>query len=165
MVNQKSPDKIKFIHFYGSSRHTGSTDELNQREASPLQLSRDLQKLPYLEVDAWPGYGQLEKQVSQGQRSINRGKSLNMFQTRLCSDFDFFQIIHHHHTCENTFGVGFLHRWSPSQKEGMLLIPHPLSHQVLYLAPLQLLLAVMFSNSFKKLFLSLSFFFFTRFLT
>lgn len=85
MVNQKSPDKVKFIHFYGSSRHTGSTDELNQREASPLQLSRDLQKLPYLEVDAWPGYGQLQKQVSQGQRSFRHEEKPAEPQTTMCA--------------------------------------------------------------------------------
>lgn len=37
-------------------------------------------------------------------RMLYRGKSLDMFQTFLCSGFDFFQIIHHHHTCENVFG-------------------------------------------------------------
>ena len=54
--------------------------------------------------------------------------------------YDFFQITQHHHTCDNTLSADFC-VWKSTQVEplpkgGILIIPHPLSHWVLYLVPL-----------------------------
>lgn len=78
MVNQKSPDEIKFICSTGASKHTGSTDEMREKQAQ--ELSRHLQKLLYLMVATWSGFGKLNMGDPWTDLSGMRKSQLNLRQ-------------------------------------------------------------------------------------